>query len=178
MVERKQRNAAQGADVLIGLNVGTHPCSISIDGDNGRQAGVDLLDDKRLFDPKNLTNRKYKDPLLPLNQSIPVRCYVLANAIVVTCGDKEVVRWHGDPRRLSALAAFNPPNATDVDRMHLWLGAWGSQFAFRNLELKSLSDTDANQLSKSFSGIFPTTSQSEVPLRPIIPGSWIPLIPD
>ena len=99
VVERKQRNP-QGTDLLFGLSVGTHPCSISIDGDNGHQAGIDLLDDKRLFDLKNLSNRKYKDPLLPLNQNIPVRCYVLSNAIVVTCGDKEVVRWHGDPRRL------------------------------------------------------------------------------
>jgi hypothetical protein len=74
-----------------------------------------------------------------------------------------VIRWHGDPRRLSAKAGVFPPNVSEADHKHLWLGAWYSEFVIRDLELKPLSDTAAEEISMSFPGIFPTTTQSNVP---------------
>ena len=169
-VERKQGNA----DLFVGLLVGGNPCAVSIDGDTGHQAGIDLLDGKTFSEAGNLTNRKYKDPLLPVNKSVPIRCVVLPNTIVVSCGDEEVIRWHGDPRRLSAKTALLPPNYSESDRSHLWLGVWYSEFVFRDLELKPLTDAEAEELSTSFSGVFPTTSQSDVPLASIETKAVVP----
>ena len=147
----------------LGLIVGGKPCMVVIDADGQQNAGIDLLDGKRYFDDVNLVRRNYKTPLLPSNQRVPVRCLVLPDTIVVTCGDKEVIRWHGDPRRLSILGDLIPPNESEADRTHLWLGGWESGFVFRDLELKPLTDTEAEQLSKSFAGVFPTAPQKDVP---------------
>ncbi|MFO1042315.1 MAG: hypothetical protein U0941_11050 [Planctomycetaceae bacterium] len=148
----------------IGLLVDGHPCAIVIDADIMQNAGIDLLDGKRYFDGVNLVHRSYKAPLLPQNQRVPLRCVVSPDTILVTCGDKEIIRWHGDPRRLSLLNDLVPPNYSEDDWKHLFLGSWESAFAFRDLELKPLTDTEADELSKSFSGVFPTTPQKDVPL--------------
>jgi hypothetical protein len=158
--ERKQGNE----DVIIGLPVNGHACAILIDGEHGHQAGIEMLDELRYFERGNLGHRRYPEPLLPTNKSVEIRCLVLTDTIIVTCGDKEVVRWHGDSRRLSPNLGLIPPNYSDADRQHLWLGAWYSEFAFRDLKLRPLSDVEAEELSKSFSEVFPTTSQSTVPL--------------
>ncbi len=161
-VERKQGDD----DLYFGLRVGQYAAGFGIDGMNGREAGVDSLDGMRYIASMNPTNRKYAAALLPKDQSVLVRCYVLPDTIVVTCGDKIVGRWHGDPRRLAAIPDFNPWNYTEEDRTHLWVGSWGTQFLFRDLELKPLSDTEAAEILKSFSGVFPLSSQSAVPLAP------------
>lgn len=161
-VERKQGDD----DLYFGLRVGQYAAGFGIDGMNGREAGVDSLDGMRYIAGMNPTNRKYTAAMLPKDQSVLVRCYVLPDTIVVTCGDKIVGRWHGDPRRLAAIPDFNPWNYTEEDRTHLWVGSWGTQFLFRDLELKPLSDTEAAEILKSFSGVFPLSSQSGVPLAP------------
>ena len=126
-----------------------------------------MVDDKRYFDVANLSNRKYSQALLPQDQIVYVRCCVLPDTIVVTCGDKEVIRWHGDPRRLSVVKDVIPPNYSESDRTHLWLGSWESGFVLRQLELKPLSDAEADELSNSFSGVFPTTPQADVPFATV-----------
>lgn len=148
----------------IGLLVDGHPCAIVIDADIMQNAGIDLLDGKRYSDNLNLVQRNYRSPLLPQNRRIPVRCVVTPDTIIVTCDDKEIIRWHGDPRRLSLLNDLIPPNYSADERNQLFLGSWESAFAFRDLELKPLTDAEAGQLSKSFSGVFPTTPQKDVPL--------------
>lgn len=158
----------------IGLLVDGHPCAIVIDADIMKNAGIDLLDGKRYSDNLNLVHRNYKTPLLPQNQRVPVRCVVTPDTILVTCGDKEVIRWHGDPRRLSLVNDLIPPNYSADERNQLFLGSWESAFAFRDLELKPLTDAQADQLSKSFSGVFPTTPQKDVPLAAVTATSSSP----
>ena len=41
------------------------------------------------------------------------------------------------------------PNSSKAGRRRLWLGTWESQFVFRDLEPKPLSDAEADELSKS-----------------------------
>ncbi|MBS0202517.1 MAG: NPCBM/NEW2 domain-containing protein [Planctomycetes bacterium] len=163
MVERIEGNR----QLNLGLLVDGYPCCIVIDADEMHNAGIDLLDGKRYFEDANLVRRNYKTPLLPPNQRVPVRCTVLPDTIVVTCGDKEVIRWHGDARRLSMLNEMIPPNDSEDDRTHLFLGSWESGFAFRDLELKPLNSSEADQMSKSFSGVFPATPQQDVPFATI-----------
>jgi len=165
VVERKQGNS----ELFLGLLVAGRSCSIAIDGDRGHQAGIDPLDGRRISEKINLTERKYQEMLLPPNQRVLVRCVVLPDTIIVTCGEKEVIRWHGDPRRLSVLPELIPPNYSELDSNHLWLAAWGSQFVFRDLVLKPLSESEADRFSKSFSGVFPTTSQADLPLETVKP---------
>ena len=156
--------------MFVGLVVDGHPCTVIIDGYSSTQAGIERLDGKPYDDQINLTNRKYKTALLPKKQIVALRCYVLPDTIIVTCGDKEIIRWHGDARRLSPRPEFNFANASDDDRTHLCLGSLGSQFLFRKLELKPLADSEANLISTSFTGAFPTTSQAEVPFATYTPG--------
>lgn len=158
-VERQQGNE----DLLIGLPVGDQVCTLGIDALGGHQAGLDELDQKRFVDKSNLSNRIYTQQLLPQNQKIPLRCVVLPDSIIVFCGGKEVVRWHGDSRRLAPNQGHAPANVCEADRSHIWLGSWKSGFLFRDLDLKPLSDAEAEEISKSFSGVFPTTPQSNVP---------------
>lgn len=158
----------------IGLLVDGHPCAIVIDADIMQNAGIDLLDGKRYFDNLNLVHRNYRSPLLPPNRRVPVRCVVTPDTIIVTCGDKEIIRWHGDPRRLSLLNDLIPPNYSADERNQLFLGSWESAFAFRDLGLKPLTDAEADQLSKSFSGVFPTTPQKDVPLATVAATSSAP----
>ncbi|MBS0204556.1 MAG: hypothetical protein JSS49_16760 [Planctomycetes bacterium] len=155
----------EGARQLnLGLMVGGHPCLAVIDADLQHQAGIDLLDSHRYASGLNYTHRNYSTPLLPTHQTVQVKCLVLPDTILVTCDDQEVIRWHGDPRRLSMLSDFVPPNETEADRNCLWLGSWESAFRFRDLELKPLTDAEARKLSDSFTGVFPATSQTNVPL--------------
>lgn len=158
---------AGSRQLWFGLVVDGHPCSIALDEEHGQRLGVELLDGKRSFDGTNLTLRKYSPPLFPPGQSVPVRCVVLPDSIVVTCGDKEVVRWHGDPRRLSALIESTPPNCTKADRDSLWVGGWESRFIFRDLELKALADDEADTIAKSFTDVFPLTPQVDVPFAKV-----------
>ena len=154
-------------DLLIGLVVDGHPCSIPLDGGDG--AGLDLLDGATFWEGSNILHRKYPGRLLPHNKPTSFRCFVLPDAIIVECAGKEVVRWHGDARRLSARAQFVPPNYSEPDRKHLWIGGYESEFTFRDLELKPLSDADADRISKSFSGVYPTGPQVTVPLKSLTP---------
>ena len=160
MVERKEGDR----QLNLGLVVGGHPCLVAIDADHLHHAGIDVLDGKRHFDPINPTHRNYSSPRIPSGQSVQVRCFVLPDTIIVTCADKEVIRWHGDPRRLSDLAEVIPPRYSEDDRSHLWLGSWESGFWFRDLELKPLADAAAAEILNSFSGVFPTAPQTDVPL--------------
>jgi len=159
IVERK----GTVGDVLIGLVVGGHPCTVDIDGDGGSRSGIDLLDARRFNDNLNVTCRKHGAPLLAEGQKVAVRCFVLPDTIVVTCGDKEVIRWHGDPRRLSSRPDQIPANVSDADWNHLCLGSWEPPVTFRDLELRPLSNQEADQLLQSFTGIYPLTPQVDVP---------------
>jgi hypothetical protein len=151
-------------ELYLGLLVGGRPCAISIDDDQMRQAGLDLLDGKRSTDALNLVARRYATPLLPPNQPVDIRCLVLPDTILVACGDKDVIRWHGDPRRLSESAEVMPANDSTADHEQLWLGSGGSIFQVRGLELKTLDEVQAQAVTKSFSGVFPLTLQRELPL--------------
>ena len=102
---------------------------------------------------------------------------VTRDSIVVTCGDLEVIRWHGDSRRFSMMNEYSSANLTGDDHAHLWLGSWQTGFLFRDLELKPLTDSEAEQLSKSFSGVFPITPQSDVPLKRLTAPPTNPAVP-
>ena len=156
-VERRRGNR----ELLLGIVVDGHECSIAIDA--AGTAGIDLIDNCYTGAANNLVTRKYATPLLPLNQPVFFQCSVLSDAIVVECGETQVIRWRGDARRLSPRSTFLPPNPIEQDRKQLWLGAVHSEFVFRDLELKPLDDAGIEKIASNLGGIFPTTSQADVP---------------
>ena len=111
---------------------------------------MDLIDDKPYQDKLNSTRQEFPQPLLPKGKRVKVRCFVLPDTVLVKCDDQEVVKWHGDPRRLSLKSdLYLPPNYSEADRSQLWLGGWESEFLIRELSLKSLSDEEASQIVSS-----------------------------
>ena len=162
-VERKQGSQ----EFYLGLIVGGFPCAVLIDAEQMRQAGIDGLDGKVAVDPGNIVSRRYPSPLLPSGQPVQIRCSVLRDTILVSCGDREVIRWHGDPRRLAEcrdLVAKSP-----ADREQLWLGSGGTAFNIRDLEFRALTDDEARSLIAEFSGVSPMESQRSVPLGSVRP---------
>ncbi|MDB5346799.1 MAG: hypothetical protein JWP89_5176 [Schlesneria sp.] len=150
-------------DLYFGLIVGGHCCAVPLDGEMSK-AGVDQLDGKRFLDAMNFTQRKYSTPLFPLGKTSQVRCYVLPDTIVVRCGDLDVVRWHGDPRRLSQDPNYYPPHYSAADRANLWLGTFQTSFRIRDFELKPLSDAEEKEIKQYGSDVYPTKPQLDVPL--------------
>ena len=144
--------------------MGGHPCLIAMDGDSGKWAGLDLVDNHWIFDPANFTARKTGGYLFPHGQPVKLTCLVLRDAVVVNGGGREIIRWHGDPRRLSLAQRYLPQNNSDEDRTHLWLGAWAVHFRITNLNLRPLTDEEATELSASFTGVTPATPQRDIPL--------------
>lgn len=151
-VERKKG----ASDLFVGLVVNGHPCIAAIDGGQGSQAGLMNLDHKTFYDESNPTHRAYATPVLLTGQMVEVKCYVLPDTVVIDGGDREVLRWHGDARRFSIGNENLPPNYSETDRQHLWVGGWDSEFEFRELTLKPLDDDDAAKIENSFSGVYPT----------------------
>jgi hypothetical protein len=151
-------------DLLIGLPVAGRPCLVAFDGDSGKQAGLELIDNHWIYDAANFTGRRTGTYLFPQGQPVSVTCFVLPDTLVVNCGDQEIVRWHGDPRRLSLAHRYCPPNYSDEDRKLLWLGSWGTHFRITDLILRPLTTDEVTELSTSFTGVFPSTSQLTVPL--------------
>lgn len=172
-VERVQGNE----DVYFGLVVGGRPTIVTVDGDRGTAAGLDNLDGLRFNHAMNLTGRKYSTPRFPAQKPVSVRCTVLTDTIIVRCGEDELIRWHGDPRRLSECADLIPLNYSVNDRQHLWIGAWASICKFRDLEIRTLSDAEANQLVSTFSGVFPKTAQRDIPLKAVDIAKVTPVSP-
>ena len=151
-------------DLLIGLPIAGRPCLVAFDGDSGKRAGLELIDNHWIYDAANFTGRRTGSHLFPQGQPVSVTCFVLPDTLVVNCGDREIVRWHGDPRRLSLAHRYSPPNYSDADRQHVWLGSWTSHFRITNLILRPLTTDEIAELSTGFTGAAPTTSQLEVPL--------------
>ncbi|HEY4259136.1 MAG TPA: hypothetical protein VGM98_03205, partial [Schlesneria sp.] len=154
-----------GIDELIfGLIVGGRPCEVVIDCVHGTISAIALLDGRDAVQGPNFTRRVHKAPLLPRGEFVKVQCQVTPDTIIVSCGDQEVIRWHGDARRLSQRPSSYPPNECDDDFTHLSLASWDSVFQFKNLELRPMEPDVAKELAASFSGPFPTTPQADVPL--------------
>jgi hypothetical protein len=144
------------SDLFVGLVLDGHPCTAAIDGGQGSQAGLMNLDHKTFYDDSNPTHRAYATPVLLPGQLTTVKCYVLSDTVMIDCGDREVLRWHGDPRRFSIGNENLPPNYSEADRRHLWVGGWDSEFEFHELTLKPLDADEAAKIEQSFSGVYPT----------------------
>lgn len=134
----------------LGLVVDGHSCNVVLDGGNS-QSGLELVDGQSFGGNLNPTRRQLPRLILPRGKRVKVRCLVLPDTVVVTCDDGEVIRWRGDPRRLSLEHYYLPPNYTDLDHSQLWLGGWDTEFLIRELNLKPLSDDDAKQIQNLFS---------------------------
>ena len=130
----------------LGLIVGGQPTIATLDA--GRDSGLECVDEKSLYDRLNFTHRSQPGPLLPLGKRVQVRCFVLSDAVVVKCGEIEVIRWHGDSRRLSLNPAYQPLNYTKADREQLWIGGWDSEFLIRELRLTPITDKQLKEIEE------------------------------
>lgn len=154
-----EREETGNQDFLIGLIVGGHPCAVCIDGNGGKDSGLERLDGWRIADVGNYTQRSLQAPILAPQKRVRIRCHVLPDTVVVSCDDKEIVRWHGDPRRLSQEFQHLPPNYSQADRDLLWLGSLNSGIVVRELNLHPMPDDVAAKLSESFTGPYPLKPQ-------------------
>jgi hypothetical protein len=154
--------------LCIGLLVSGHPGSAEVDSykphvmddfkSESYHTGLAMLDGKSFLDGSNLTHHACPVSLFPSGKRIPIRCVVLSDTILLTCGDKEIVSWHGDPRRLSTDPDYLPSNYSEADRSQLWLGASETEFHVHEFRLKPLSDAEAKTIADRFTGVFPVDS--------------------
>lgn len=151
-------------DFLIGLLVDGRPCLISLDGSGGTRAGLGRVDGHNIYASENFAGRATKSHLLPQGQREKISCIVMPDTVIVNCGNREIVRWHGDPRRLSLGESYFPTNYSDEDRKRLWLGAWESNIRITDLVLRPLTTEEETELKASFTGVTPATRQADVPL--------------
>lgn len=156
-------------DLFLGLVVNGHPCIAALDGAKGSQSGFMAVDDKLFYDDANPTRREYAKPVLLPGKPVTIQCYVLPDSVVVRIGDRDVLRWRGDARRFSSPLGYQPPNYSDEDRNHLWIGGYDSEFAIHELNLMPLDDDQAEQISKGFSGVYPTEISRAVEAEPGLP---------
>ena len=129
----------------LGLIVGGHATVATLD--DGWDSGIEYVDEKPLHDRLNFTRRSRSGQLLPPGQRVQVRCFVLSDTIVVKCGEDEVIRWHGDPRRLSLNPVYQPLNYTKTDREQLWIGGGVSEFLIRNLKLTPITGEQLKEIA-------------------------------
>ena len=151
-----------GNDCLfLGLPVAGHPTTVVIDSDTQTRSGVTLLDGLYVDNPGNFTKRDHKSPVLATGKPHKVRCRVTPATIVIDCDDQELLRWHGDPRRLSDFLRQSPPNRATSDLTQISLGSWGTEFLFSDLRLQTMSRDEARALDESFAGPYPTGPSPE-----------------
>ena len=170
-IERRQGNGP----VCLGLVADGHPVNVAIDWyqpeafydfkKESYHVGLAMLDAKHVPDPSNLTHRSYPFSLLPKGKRTEVRCVVLPDTVIVTCGDLEIVRWHGDPRRLEFVNEYLPSNDSPSDRSQLWLGVYDSEFLIRDLRLVPLSPEESRAIEGQFTSVFPIEPASEFTVR-------------
>jgi hypothetical protein len=156
IVERKE---AEGDAFIVGIPVGTSPAAVLLDASSGPESAflesaLTELDGKTVGSA-NVTTLTHKPRLLPVGQAVTIRCHVLPDTVVLTCDDLEVIRWHGDARRLSESLAVAAPNRSRQDHRYAWVGGWNTAFLIRDLRLEKMPDEDADRLRQSFSGVYP-----------------------
>ncbi len=140
-------------EMCLGLVVGGHPCGIIIDGSSSHSA-LERLDNKPFQDKLNSTRREFPQPLLPQGKRVKVRSFVLPDTVLVTCDDKEAVKWHGDSRRLSLKQEhYLPPNYSEADRSQLWIGGFESEILIREFTLKPMSNEEAARVASSITSL-------------------------
>ncbi|HEY4259770.1 MAG TPA: hypothetical protein VGM98_06415 [Schlesneria sp.] len=148
--------------LVIGLPMMGHPCTVAIDHFGGKFTGLSLVDGKHVNDSTNLTRRQHSRSVLPKGQRVKIQCWVTPASIVAKANDIELVRWHGDPRRLSLLPFLAPPGLESADQPTLWIGLWDSVYRIRAIQLKPMTDDDAKSLDAEFEGVYPTSPQPDI----------------
>ncbi|HVW01084.1 MAG TPA: hypothetical protein VHB77_12115, partial [Planctomycetaceae bacterium] len=138
-----------------------HPTTVVIDSDRQTRSGVTLLDGLYVDNPGNFTKRDHNSPVLATGRPHKVRCRVTPTTIVIDCDDQELLRWHGDPRRLSGFLLQSPPNRAIADLTQLSLGSWATEFLFSDLRLQPVLPAEAKALDDSFAGPYPTGPSTE-----------------
>jgi hypothetical protein len=139
------------SQLCLGLIVGRHPCSVVVAaGPGANESGLERIDDKPFSDVINLSHQVFPNALMSRGKRSIVRSFVLPDAVVVTCDDRVVVQWRGDPRRLSLDHRFLPSNYSESDRSRLWLGTWDSKLLIRELNLKPMNDEQEKFVESQF----------------------------
>jgi hypothetical protein len=118
----------------LGLVVAGRQTLLAIDAGGGAQpgrTGLNLLDGKR--SAANESTRTAS--VLPLEKTVRLECRVAPGRIALTAGDRPVIDWRGNARRLSNDAGWNVPN-----EQWLFLAAHESTFHIRALTLEPRGD--------------------------------------
>ncbi|HEX5445086.1 MAG TPA: hypothetical protein VFW87_14705, partial [Pirellulales bacterium] len=112
---------------ILGLIVGGRQVAMTLDGYGGETSGLADLDQHD--GATNETTRRGR--LLPPGKPHTIVCTVRDGTVNVSCDDKQVLSWSGDPLRLTNSVFWTVPN-----HRQLFLGAWESEFKFTRVEMQ------------------------------------------
>jgi hypothetical protein len=124
-VERLQGTQQLG----IGIVVGGRQTMISIDNSGGRFTGFHNLDDKPASDNESTKEGEFLRRLQPAE----LECRVRENEVQLDIDKAEIIRWRGDPARLSVSPDWAMPHAE-----WLFLSAFDSEFDISSFMLAPL----------------------------------------
>ena len=156
-IERKE-----GTDGFkIGLPMRGNICEVPFDNYNGRLSGLALVDGKFVNDGSNFTRRQHSSAIFPIGKRVNVRCQVTRDSVVVTVDGQELVRWHGDPRRLSIRPFMVPPKLRAADQSKIWFCTWDASFQIYECHMLPMTEDEAKELEAQFDGVFPMSAQPD-----------------
>ena len=122
VAERKQGTGS----INIGLVAGDSQFQVILDGASPPTSGLDMLDGKRF----NLNETAYEGTVITNDKPSTIVCVVRRDGITVTCDDKKLIDWTGDPKRLSL------PRQWQVgDRGSFFVATYASNYRITKIEL-------------------------------------------
>jgi hypothetical protein len=114
----------QGTETFgIGVVVGGRQTMVTIDNSNSSYTGLHNLDGR----PAGAKRGAF----LPLHKVAQLECRVTDRAIRLTIDKQEVLKWHGDPARLSVSPDWPVPHGD-----WLFISAFDSEFEIRSFALE------------------------------------------
>ena len=111
--------------VIFGVNVDGRPAGVCFDMYGGPLSGISLIDGKHA----NENEATVRQAVLIDRKPHTIRILIGRRLVRGSVDDREIVRWEGDPKRLSSNEVFPNPK-------QLWFGAGYHQFKLHKLELR------------------------------------------
>lgn len=156
-IERKE-----GTDGFkFGIPVKDRFCEICFDNYGAHHSGLMYVDKMQVNDGANLTRRQHASPIFPVGKRMKVVCRVTPDTIIATVNDVELVRWHGDARRLSRVPFNHRSKLQESDRSKIWFLTWDTIFHVHSFHMQPLTNDEAKSLDAQFDGVFPLSPQPD-----------------
>lgn len=127
----------EGEGLLIGLPIGGKRCMLTVDGflneppNKQTRTALETIDNRRPQDT-GYQGEPYFGKLLTPGQESRLTIRVSSNSLTLSCDDKEVLNWSGEPSRLGIYGLFNQGGPK-----RMFVGSWAAQYDISRLTLKT-----------------------------------------